>query len=353
MQRKSFLTAAALVSWAASTVLFAQQAGGDRSGTADQQAGARLPATGAAGAPADAAMPPGATGAAGAGASGGGGAGAPGSDDVLRVCADPNNLPQSNNRGEGYENKIAQALARDLKRKKVEYTWFPQRMGFVRNTLRARDENTMQYKCDVIIGVPKGYELTATTQPYMHSTYALVFFAREDLKGLQGAEDLAKLPPDKLHSLRIGLFAKTPAADWVLQNGLMDRAVFYPTQSGDPNETAEMFVERDLEAGKIDAAIMWGPIAGYMVNQHQQHADGKSWVVLPFKPNPAIRFDYEMSMGVRFGEKDWKDTLDSWISGHQAEISKILTSYHIPLLEPSASPAGPSSANRNSASPSG
>src|SRR5688572_3724799 len=101
-------------------------------------------------------------------------------DAVLRVCADPNNLPLSNEQGEGYENKIAETLARDLGRR-VEYTYFPQRMGFVRNTLRQRDEATQRYKCDVIIGVPKGYELTATTQPYMRSTYALVYASRADL----------------------------------------------------------------------------------------------------------------------------------------------------------------------------
>ena len=93
-------------------------------------------------------------------------------EKVLRVCADPNNLPLSNERAEGYENRIAEALARDLGRS-VEYFYFPQRMGFVRNTLRNKDERTQQFKCDVIIGVPKGYELTATTRPYMRSTYAL------------------------------------------------------------------------------------------------------------------------------------------------------------------------------------
>ena len=91
-----------------------------------------------------------------------------GEDNALRVCADPNSLPQSNDHGEGYENKIAEALAHDLG-KKIEYTYFPQRMGFVRNTLRARDDQTQQFKCDVIIGVPKGYDVTATTKPYMHS----------------------------------------------------------------------------------------------------------------------------------------------------------------------------------------
>ena len=106
-------------------------------------------------------------------------------DPVLHVCADPSGLPQSNDRGEGYENKIAEALAKDLG-KKVEYTFFPQRMGFVRNTLRARNEATLKFKCDLIIGVPKGYDLTATTQPYMRSTYAMVF--TETAAGFQGVQ---------------------------------------------------------------------------------------------------------------------------------------------------------------------
>ncbi len=115
------------------------------------------------------------------------------SETILRVCADPDNLPLSNQRGEGYENKIAEALASDLGRR-VEYTFFPQRMGFVRNTLRHRDEATQQFKCDVIIGVPKGYELTATTRPYMRSTYALLFADPAKLGEVQTADDLLKLP---------------------------------------------------------------------------------------------------------------------------------------------------------------
>jgi len=256
-------------------------------------------------------------------------AGAQPTDTALRVCADPNDLPQSNSRGEGYENKIAQALARDLGRK-IEYTYFPQRMGFVRNTLRARDETTQQFKCDLIIGVPTGYDLTATTQPYMHSTYALVVPARGALEGLKSAEDLLKLPAAKLRALRIGLFARTPASDWVLQNGLIDHAVLYPPQSGDPKETPDTIVERDLLAGNIDLAIVWGPIAGFVVNRH---AGPDTWIALPFKPDPKIKFDYQISMGLRFGEQQWKDTLDAWIAAHRAEIAQILAAYHIPLID--------------------
>jgi quinoprotein dehydrogenase-associated probable ABC transporter substrate-binding protein len=246
-------------------------------------------------------------------------------DPVLRVCADPSSLPQSNDRGEGYENKIAEALAHDLG-KKVQYTFFPQRMGFVRNTLRARDEQTLKFKCDLIVGVPKGYDLTATTQPYMRSTYAMVFNDRAEFKGFKGPEDLLALPPQKLHSLRIGIFGRSPAADWLLQNGLIDQAEMYASQSGDPRETPNTIVARDLASGKIDLAIVWGPVAGQLVGEHP-------WTALPFKPDPKIKFDYEISMGLRQGEKEWKDTLDQWIASHRTQIQSILAAYHIPLLD--------------------
>ena len=266
-----------------------------------------------------------------------GGAGAPAGAagaGALKVCADAHSLPQSNDRGEGYENKIAEALAHDLG-KKVEYTYFPQRMGFVRNTLRARDEQTQQYKCDLIIGVPKGYDVTATTRPYMHSIYALVMTPRTNLKDLKTADDLLKLSPAKLHSLRVGLFAKSPASDWVLKNGLIDHAVMYAAQSGDPNETPDTIVERDLAAGKIDVAAVWGPVAGFIVSRHSG-PDG--WVSVPFKLDPTIKFDYEISMGLRQGEKEWQKTLDDWISTHQNKITEILTTYHIPLIQEPAQP---------------
>jgi quinoprotein dehydrogenase-associated probable ABC transporter substrate-binding protein len=256
-------------------------------------------------------------------------------DPVLRVCADPSSLPQSNDRGEGYENKIAEALAHDLG-KKIEYTYFPQRMGFVRNTLRARNETTLKFKCDLIIGVPKGYDLTATTQPYMRSTYALVFSDKhQEFKSWKQPEDLLALPAAKLHSLRIGIFGRSPAADWLLQNGLIENAEMYAPQSGDPKETPNTIIDRDLDAGKIDVAIVWGPVAGQLVGQHP------GWTSLPFKPDPRIKFDYEMAMGLRQGEKEWKDTLDKWIGSHHQQIQAILAAYRIPLLELSA--ANPSS----------
>jgi quinoprotein dehydrogenase-associated probable ABC transporter substrate-binding protein len=255
--------------------------------------------------------------------------GGPADSGVLKVCSDAHNMPQSNDKGEGYENKIAEAMARDFNRK-IEYTYFPQRMGFVRNTLRAMDETTREYKCDLIVGVPKGYELTATTQPYMHSTYAMIVPARADFSHFKTAADVLTLPKAQLQKLRIGIFAQTPAADWLLKNGLMDHAALYAAQSGDPNENPQSVVGSELDAGKIDAAIVWGPVAGFLVNRH---SSGTRWVVLPFKPDPSIHFDYEMSMGVRFGEKRWKDMVDQWIGSHRQEINQILRSYHIPLVD--------------------
>jgi quinoprotein dehydrogenase-associated probable ABC transporter substrate-binding protein len=250
-------------------------------------------------------------------------------DQTLKVCADPNNMPQSNKSGEGYENKIAEALARDLNRK-LEYFFFPQRMGFVRNTLRAKDDTTQEFKCDVIIGIPSGYELTATTKPYMHSTYSMIFSDQSPLKGIKSPEDLVKLPPEKLQALRIGAFARSPAADWLLRSNLLKQTSFYAQQSGDPNENPGTVVKSELEAKKIDVAIVWGPVAGMLVNDHQ---GPDKWLTVDFKPEPTIKFDYQIAMGVRFGEKPWKDTLDGWITQHQSDIDQILASYKVPRVE--------------------
>jgi quinoprotein dehydrogenase-associated probable ABC transporter substrate-binding protein len=243
-------------------------------------------------------------------------------DATLRVCADPHALPESDEQGNGYENKIAQALAHDLGLK-LEYTWFPQRLGFERRTLGA-------HKCDVVIGVPTGYEMTATTVPYMRSSYALIFRARGPLAGLKSAEDVLKLPPPKLQALHIGVFALTPASNWVVMNGLTGQMVTYPPQSGDPMVTSASIIDHDLSAGKIDAAILWGPMAGYLVTRHDAGRD--RWEALPFKPDPSVRFDYEMSMGVRGGDTRLMQALNGWIKGHRAEIGGILAAYHLPLL---------------------
>ncbi|SAL16192.1 substrate-binding domain-containing protein [Caballeronia humi] len=249
-----------------------------------------------------------------------------GADGVLRVCADPNNMPLSNNKGEGYENKIASQMASDFGYK-LEYTYFPQRMGFVRRTLRDKVPDTERFKCDLIIGVPKGYDLTATTRPYLHSTYAMVFPNRPEFASIQTPSDLTKLPPETLKKLRLGIFSRTPAVDWLLGNNLIEQAVSYQAQSGDPDAFPGEMIESDMKKGTVDVVFLWGPIAGYFVKRSNDTVK-----LVPFQPTPGIRFDYEISMGVRYGEKAWKDKVDNWIGANQPKIDQILTSYQVPLL---------------------
>lgn len=249
--------------------------------------------------------------------------------DQLRVCADPKNLPLSNDKGEGYENKIAEAMAQGLGRKLV-YTWYPQRMGFIRQTLRGREPDTGSFKCDLIIGVPKEYELAATTVPYMRSTYAMVFRNRPDLASVKAPGDLLALPAATRSQLKFAIFGRSPAADWLLRNQLFEQSTSYAPQSGDPNVRPESLVEDDLGSGKVDVAMLWGPIAASLARR-----DPQAWRVVPFPPEAAgsdIQFDFEISMGVRYGEKPWKDTVEGWIKGNRAQINTILTDYQIPLL---------------------
>jgi quinoprotein dehydrogenase-associated probable ABC transporter substrate-binding protein len=250
-------------------------------------------------------------------------------ETALRVCSDPNNLPLSHRSGEGYENKIAEQLAQDLGRK-LEYTYFPQRMGFVRNTLRKQDPISREYACDLIIGVPAGYEMTATTKPYMRSTYALVFPVREEFERVQKPDDLLAIPAAQLSKLRIGVFAQSPGADWLLRNRLLGQAVSFAQQSGDPDENPNSIIERELTAGNIDAAIVWGPIAAHLV---RKHSGDPRWRAVAFDRDNQITFDFAIAMGVRHGEKEWKDTIDDWIAKNRRRIDEILIGYGIPLLD--------------------
>ncbi|HEX6828431.1 MAG TPA: substrate-binding domain-containing protein, partial [Burkholderiales bacterium] len=252
----------------------------------------------------------------------------PGDDGVLRVCADPQNLPLSNRKQEGYENKIAELLARDLGWK-LEYTWFPQRMGFIRNTLRAREPDSERYKCDLVIGVPVGFELASTTKPYFRSTYALTYVKGRGLDSVKTPEDLLKLPPEKLGKLRFGVFGQSPPVDWLLRHKLFDQAVPYQPQTGDPEAYPGEIIEKDLSAGRIDVAFAWGPIAGYFAKM----APKGNIAVVPFKPDPEIKFDYAIAMGVRFGEKDWKARVDQLVEKDGPRIQAILASYGAPLLD--------------------
>lgn len=247
---------------------------------------------------------------------------------VLRVCADPNNLPLSNRQGAGYENKIAELFARDLGWR-IEYTWFPQRMGFIRNTLRSHQPQSDRFKCDLVMGVPTGFELASTTKPYYRSTYALAYVKGRGLDSVRTPDDLLKLDPAKLASLKFGVFGQTPPADWLLKHKLFDQVVSYQPQTGDPDQYPGQMIDTDLVAGKVDVAFAWGPIAGYFAKKVKT----APIAVVPFRPDPEIHFDYSIAMGVRFGEKDWKARVEQFVDRNSGKIQGILAAYGVPLLD--------------------
>jgi mxaJ protein len=248
---------------------------------------------------------------------------------ALRVCQDPNNLPFSNLAGEGIENKIAEVFGKALGLP-VTYYSFPQRMAFIRNTLRFKLPGE-DYPCDIVIGVPAGFDQVSVTKPYYRSTYALVFPKGKGLDQVSSVEDFLRLDPAKLKSLRIGVYDRSPASDWLSKHNLIEQGVPYPLLNADPQQYPGEIIEKDLAAGKIDAAIVWGPIAGYFA----QRVKSPALVVVPMKSERGVKFDYQMAMGVRYGEREWKQQVEGLIEAKQAEIQAILKEYGVPLVDAS------------------
>lgn len=249
-------------------------------------------------------------------------------EKILHVCQDPNNLPFSNQNLQGFENKLAEFFAQELGWK-VQYTWYPQRMGFIRNTLRAKEPNSDRYKCDLVTGVQVGFDLGTTTRSYYRSTYAMAYVKGNGLDGVLTLEDLLKLNPDKRKSLRLGVFARSPVLDWLLQNDMINQIVSYQIQTGDPDWYPGQIIEKDLANGKIDIAFVWGPIAGYFA----KNAKTVPIVAIPLKPRPDIQFDFSVAMAVRFGDKALKERIDQLIEKNQQKISVILADYGVPQLD--------------------
>jgi quinoprotein dehydrogenase-associated probable ABC transporter substrate-binding protein len=249
----------------------------------------------------------------------------------LRVCQDPNNLPFSNTSGEGIENRIAQVFGKALNLP-VTYYSFPQRLAFIRNTLRYKLPGA-DFPCDIVMGVPVGYDQVAVTKPYYRSTYALVFPKGKGLDQVATIDDFLKLDPARLRAMRIGIYDRSPASEWLVRHKLVESGVPYQIMNADPNQYPGEIIERDLAAGKIDAAIVWGPIAGFFA----QRVKAPALAVVPMKSEPGVKFDFQMAMGVRFGERAWKDQIEGLIDSHRAEIGAILKEFGVPLVdEPSA-----------------
>jgi len=239
---------------------------------------------------------------------------------VLRVCADPRNLPFSNEQGEGFENKLAEFLAAKLQ-KKIDYMYFPQATGFVRMTLGA-------HRCDVIMGFPQGDDLVQGTNPYYRTAYALV------AKQGSGLEDVTALDDARLKGKHIGIVAGTPPATDMAVNGLMSNAKPYPLMIDTRFDSSAGAMIDDLNKGAIDAAILWGPMAGFYAKKSNP----------PLRVTPLVheksgpQLVYRIGMGVRRADQNWKRMLNRLIQENQSEINKILVEYGVPLLDENNQP---------------
>jgi quinoprotein dehydrogenase-associated probable ABC transporter substrate-binding protein len=250
-----------------------------------------------------------------------------GARKALRVCQDPNNLPFSNTAGQGFENKIAELIAADLKLP-LEYYDFPQRLAFVRNTLRYKLPGEEEYRCDLIIGVPADFDQVSATKPYYRSTYALVFQKGRGMDEVRSTEDFLRLGPERLRRLKIGVFDLSPASQWLARHGLVDQGRPYQQMNPDPDHAPGDAVETDLASGKLDVAVLWGPLAGHMARAIRS----RQMVVVPLASEPGVRFDYAMAMGVRYGEPQWKAAIEAAINKRRPEIEAVLKEYGVPLL---------------------
>ncbi|WP_245197582.1 substrate-binding domain-containing protein [Jiella mangrovi] len=245
--------------------------------------------------------------------------------DVLRVCADPNNMPFSNQAGEGFEQAVARLLAKKLGRSDVTYTYFPQATGFVRMTLGSN-------LCDIIMSYPQGDELVQNTNAYYRTAYALVYPKGGGLDGVTTIED------PKLKDKRVGVVAGTPPGTYMARAGLMAKAKAYQLVIDTRIDNSAKAMIDDLEAGTIDAAVLWGPMAGYYAKKSD-----KDLTVVPLThegKGPAMAF--RITMGVRPADQEWKRTLNRLIAENQSEINDILLSYGVPLLDEQDQPIAPS-----------
>jgi quinoprotein dehydrogenase-associated probable ABC transporter substrate-binding protein len=240
----------------------------------------------------------------------------------FRVCADPENMPHSNQKLQGFENKIADLVAKELG-EPTRYTWWGQRRGFIRNTMNATLE---EGRCDVVIGIPEGYDLVSPTKPYYRSTYVFVY--PKD-KGPQ----IKSLDDPALKKVKIGVhllgddYTNPPPVHELSKRGVVGNLVGFSTFYSAENPPSAIIDA--VASGKVDVAIVWGPAAGYFV-KHQR-------VPLAMVPVPSgpgdLPFEFGISMGVKPGNTALKNQLEKVIETRRAEIVKILNDYNVPLVE--------------------
>jgi quinoprotein dehydrogenase-associated probable ABC transporter substrate-binding protein len=233
---------------------------------------------------------------------------------ALRVCADPNNMPFSDQKREGFENKIAELVGKDL-HLPVEFVWFPQVVGFVRHTLGAQ-------ACDVVMGTVSGADMMDTTNPYYHTGYMLV------------TREADHIPADEvgdpaLAGKRFGVVAATPPTNLLLRHKLMGQTTSYALTIDTRYESPARAMLQDLVDHKIDVGLLWGPFAGYYIT----HDGLKLKAVVLRSETDTPRLDYRIAMGVRPNEPGWRRQLNQVIQRRQRDITDILISYGVPLLD--------------------
>lgn len=241
---------------------------------------------------------------------------------VLRVCADPANLPFSNDDLEGFENKIIALIAESLELE-VQYTWFPQTIGFVRNTLRMRD-------CDLISGITTTSELVQNTNPYYHSAYVMVYRKDSDISG-NSMSDM------DLSDKKLGVIAGTPPADLVAQLGLLRNIKPYQLVADTRHHKPARTAVADVADGTTDIAFVWGPLAAY----HAQEFDTELELVPMVNENSRTRLTFRVSMAVRYNETDWKHKINEELTKLMPQINTILNSYGVPLMDEKGQPLDP------------
>jgi mxaJ protein len=239
---------------------------------------------------------------------------------TLRVCADPNNLPFSNNRLQGFENRIVALVARDLGAR-AKYVWWAQRRGFARNTLKAG-------KCDLWPGVAVGVETMATTRPYYRSTYVFVTRRDRDI-------DIASFDDPRLRQLKIGVqmvgndAMNTPPAHALARRGMTQNVRGYMLYGDYRNPNPPSAIVNAVADGKIDLGVVWGPLAGYFAKRSRVPLALRP--VEPESDGPQWPMTFDIAMGVRRGDSDFKREIDQALFRNRAAIDRILAVYAVPL----------------------
>ncbi len=233
---------------------------------------------------------------------------------VFRVCADPRDLPFSDTAGNGFENKLATMFAAKLN-EPVSYTYYPQVIGFVRNTLNA-------LRCDVVMGTAQGDDLVQTTNPYYRTTYVLV------VRPGTGLDDVSSLEDPRLQGKHLGVIAGTPPATLLARDGLMANATPFPLTVDTRVDAPSKAMVDEIASGQLDGGVLWGPIGGY----YAKHA-AKPLLVLPLLKEQGVTMVFRISMGVRHSDQNWKRTLNKLIAENQDAINKVLIDYGVPLLD--------------------